>query len=153
MGGWRDSHSGPIHGMNGTGCAEDEVYEEDLLSSDNGTLRNGLGHISEEESLEDIFIAPRKAGNQCKPKNGATISPKIEKNEDYLQGSFRQSSRVNGVKGQQHMIDNPLEESEEKGARPRYLRKDCTNKSLLSLTLIRFRAQCVGGGANGPKQI
>lgn len=104
--------------MNGT--SEDDSSEE-FLSSDNGTVRNGLEHISEEESLEDIFIAPRKAATQLKSKNGATISPKIEKNEDYLQASFRQSAnRVNGVKGQQHMIDNPLEESEEKGARPRY---------------------------------
>ena len=111
--------------MNGLATAEDDIAEE-FLSSDNGTVRNGLEHISEEESLEDIFIAPRKAGTQCKAKNGATsaaISPKIEKNEDYLQGSFRQTaSRVNGVKGQQHEIDNPLEtetEDGQKGARPR----------------------------------
>ena len=113
-----------IHGMNGTGTSEEDLAKE-FLSSDNdidGGVRNGLEHISEEESLEDIFIAPCKAGTQLKPKNGATISPKVEKNDDYLEGSFKHTTnRVNGVRGQKHTIDNPLEEIEEnyKGARPR----------------------------------
>ena len=114
--------------MNGTRTAEEDLAAEpDGFETDlDGLVKNGLEHISEEESVEDIFAVPYKANTQCKTKNGPTIpaiSPKVEKNDDYLEGSFKHTaSRVNGVRGLKHTIDTPLEEVEDnqKGARPRY---------------------------------